>query len=78
MTAALGINKQVNETLGIIVELKMMPQVTNSIEQILFLAYGGSHNVKTLNQTLYPMRWMVRFEVEILASVDWFSPKFNG
>jgi hypothetical protein len=37
-----------------------------------FLAYGGSSIVKTLNQTLFHMWWMVRFEVEISAIVGGF------
>jgi hypothetical protein len=50
MTATLGINNQVNETLGIIVELKTTPQANNFIKWILsFLAYGGSSIVKILN-----------------------------
>jgi hypothetical protein len=43
MTAILGINDRVNETLGISVELKITLQVAYFIEQIMsFLAYGGS------------------------------------
>jgi hypothetical protein len=50
MTATLGIDDRVNETLGITVELKIPLQVSYFIEQILsFLAYGGSSVVKTLN-----------------------------
>jgi hypothetical protein len=50
MTATLGIDDRVNETLGITIELKIMLQFAYFIEQILsFLAYGGSSIVKTLN-----------------------------
>jgi hypothetical protein len=50
MTANLGIDDRVNETLGIAIELKITLQVAYFIEQILsFLAYGGSSIVKTLN-----------------------------
>jgi hypothetical protein len=50
MTAALGVNDRVNETLGITTEAKIMPQATNFMKQILsFLAYGWSSVVKTLN-----------------------------
>jgi hypothetical protein len=50
MTATLGINNQVSETLEMTVELKSMPQATNMIKQILsFLAYGGSSIVMALN-----------------------------
>jgi hypothetical protein len=50
MTATLGIDDRVNETLGITTELKVMLQVAYFIEQILsFFAYGGSSIVKTLN-----------------------------
>jgi hypothetical protein len=34
--------------------------------------------VKTLNYTSFHMRGMVRFEVEILASVGGFSVNFSG
>jgi hypothetical protein len=54
--------------LGITVELKITSQATNFINQILlFLAYGGSSIVKTLNQTSFHMQQMIRFEAEILA-----------
>jgi hypothetical protein len=50
MTATLGIDGRVNETLGITIELKITLQVAYFIEQIMsFLAYGGSSIVKTLN-----------------------------
>jgi hypothetical protein len=50
MTATLGIDDLVNETLGITVELKITLQVAYFIEQILsLLAYGGSSIVKTLD-----------------------------
>jgi hypothetical protein len=35
MTATLGINDRVSETLGITIELKIMSQVANFINQIL-------------------------------------------
>jgi hypothetical protein len=73
MTATLRTNDQVNKTLGITTELKIMSQATNFIKQILlFLAYGRISTVKTLNQTSFHMWWMVRFEVEISASVRGF------
>jgi hypothetical protein len=51
-TATLGINDRVSETLGIRVELEITSQASNFIKQIfLFLAYGGSSVVNTLNQT---------------------------
>jgi hypothetical protein len=50
MTATLEIDDQVNETLGITIELKITFQVAYFIQQILlFLAYGGSSIVKTLD-----------------------------
>jgi hypothetical protein len=50
MTATLGIDDRVSETLGITIELKITLQVAYFIEQIMsFLAYGGSSIVKTLN-----------------------------
>jgi hypothetical protein len=50
MTAALGVNNQAKETLGIIDKLKVMPMAINFITQILvLLAYGGSFFVKSLN-----------------------------
>jgi hypothetical protein len=67
--ATLGNNAQVNETLGITVELKVTPQAANFIKQILFLAYGKSCVVKILNQTSFHMWWMVRVEVKVSASV---------
>jgi hypothetical protein len=74
----------VNETLGTTAEVKITSQATNFIKQIFsFLAYGGSCIVKTLNQTSFHMRQMVRFDVEILASVGgWssaqrLSPRFH-
>jgi hypothetical protein len=48
MTATLGINNRVNETLGITVELKIKFQAINLIKQILFLVYHGRFIVKTL------------------------------
>jgi hypothetical protein len=74
MTATLGINDRVNETLRITVELEITSQAADFFNQILlFLAYGGSSIVKTLNQTFFHMQRMVRVEVEILASVGGFS-----
>jgi hypothetical protein len=50
MTATLGINKRINETLEIVVELELTSQAADFINRILsFLAYGGSSTVKTLN-----------------------------
>jgi hypothetical protein len=49
MTATLGIDDRVNKTLGITIELKITLQVAYFIEQMLFLVYGGSSIVKTLN-----------------------------
>jgi hypothetical protein len=50
MTATLGIDGRVNETLGITVELKITLQVAYFIERIVsFLACSGSCIVKTLN-----------------------------
>jgi hypothetical protein len=78
-TATLGINNQVSKALGITVEMKITSQTTDFINQILsFLAYGGSSIVKTLNQTSFHMQWIVRFEVEVLASVGGFSVDFGG
>jgi hypothetical protein len=63
VTATLGINDQVYETLGITAELKITSQAVNFIKQILsFLAYS---NVKSLNQTSFHMQRTVRVEVEI-------------
>jgi hypothetical protein len=67
-TVTLGINSRVNETSGITAELKITSRITNLIKEILsFLANDGSSVVKTLNQTSFHMRWMVRFEVEVSA-----------
>jgi hypothetical protein len=72
-TGTLGINGRVNETLGITSELKITSQAANFIKQILsFLIYGLSSIVRTLNQPSFHKWWMVRFEVEILASVGGF------
>jgi hypothetical protein len=50
MTATLGINNWVSETLGIRIELKITSQVTNFIVQILsFLTYGEDSVVKSVN-----------------------------
>jgi hypothetical protein len=79
MTAALGINNRVSETLGITVELEITSQVADSFSQILsFLAYGGSSIVKTLDRTSFHMQWMVRVEVEVSASVGGFPVDFGG
>jgi hypothetical protein len=79
MTAALGINDRVNGTLGITVELEITSQVADVFSQILsFLAYGGSSIVKTLNQTSFHMRLMVRVEVGISTSVGGFPIDFSG
>jgi hypothetical protein len=79
MTATLGINDRVNETLMITVGLEFTSQTANFINQISsFLAYGESSAVKTLNQTSFHMRRMVRFEIEISANVGGFSVNFGG
>jgi hypothetical protein len=79
MAAALGINDQVNETLGITAELEITSQAADFFNQILpFLAYGGSSTEKTLNQTSFHMRQMVRVEVEISASVGGFPVGIGG
>jgi hypothetical protein len=50
MTAVLGIDDRVSETLGITVELEVTSQAADFFNQILsFLAYGESSVVKTLN-----------------------------
>jgi hypothetical protein len=77
ITATLEVNDRVSETLGITVELKITSQVANIIDQILFLACGRSSVVRTLNQTSFHMQRMVRFEVEISASVDGFPVDFD-
>jgi hypothetical protein len=65
--------------LGITVELEITSQVAEFFSQVLsFLAYGGSSIVKTLDQTTFHMRQMVRVEVEILASVGGFPVDFGG
>jgi hypothetical protein len=47
-TATAGINNRVNETFGIITELKITSQATNFIKQILsFSAHGGSYTEVT-------------------------------
>jgi hypothetical protein len=69
----LGINVQVNESLGITAELKIISQFADFNNHILsFLAYGATSIAKTLNQTSFHMPWMVKFEVEILAGVVGF------
>jgi hypothetical protein len=45
---------------------------------LLFLAYGGNSIVKTLNQVSFHMGRMVRFEVEISASVGGFPVDLCG
>jgi hypothetical protein len=64
--------------MGITAELKITSQVANFINQILFLTYGGSSIVKTLNQTYFLMQQMVRFEVETSASVGGFPVDVDG
>jgi hypothetical protein len=70
--------------LGIAVELEITSQVADFFNQIIsFLAYGGSSIVKTLNQTSFHFRRMVGVEVQVSASVGWFStllatPKNTG
>jgi hypothetical protein len=77
-TAALGINDRVDEALGITVELEITSQVADFFSQILsFLAYGGSSVVKTLDQTCFHVRRMVRVEVEVSASVGGFPVDFG-
>jgi hypothetical protein len=78
MAATLGINDGVNETLGITIELETTFQAADFFNQILFLAYGVSSIVKILNQTSFHIQWMVRVEVEILASVGGFPVDFGG
>jgi hypothetical protein len=47
MTATLGINDRVSESLGITLKLKIVSQASNFIKQILsFLAYGGTENTE--------------------------------
>jgi hypothetical protein len=54
MTATLGINDGVKETLGITAELEITSQDADFFNQILsFLAYGGSSVVKTLDRTSF-------------------------
>jgi hypothetical protein len=73
MTATLGFNDRVNETLGIAVELEINSQAADFFNQImLFLAYGGSCIVKTLDQTSLHMQQMDGVEVQVLPSVGWF------
>jgi hypothetical protein len=73
-----GINDRVNEAFGITVELEITSQVADFISQILlFLACGGSSIVKTLDQTPFHMRWMVRVEVDVSASAGGFSVDFG-
>jgi hypothetical protein len=77
--ATLRINDRVDVTLGITAELEITPQVADFFNQVLsFLAYGGSSIVKTLNQTSFHTRRMVRVEVEVSASVGWFPVHFGG
>jgi hypothetical protein len=63
----------------ITVELEITPQTPDFLSQILsFLAYGGSSVVKTLNQTSFHIRRMIRVEAEISANVGWVSVSFGG
>jgi hypothetical protein len=79
MTAALGINDRVNETLGKAVQLDIMSEVVNFLAQNLsILAYGGSSVAKTQTRGSFHMGHMVRFEVGIPASVSGFSVDFCG
>jgi hypothetical protein len=79
MTATLAINDRDNETLEINDELEISSQVADFIKQtMLFLAYGGSSIVKTLNQTSFHVRRMVRVEVEISVSVGGLPVHFGG
>jgi hypothetical protein len=60
--------------LGIAVQLKVMSEVVDFLGQILsVLTYGGSSVVETLNQSSFHMGRVVRFEVEIPASMSGFS-----
>jgi hypothetical protein len=78
-TVTLGINDWVNETFWITIELEITSQAADFIKQVLsFLTYGGSSTVKTLNQTSFYVRWMVRIEVEILFSVGELLVNFGG
>jgi hypothetical protein len=79
ITATLGINDQINETLRITAELKMTSQAADFFNQTLsFLAYVGSSIVKTLDQASFHMQRMFRVEVEISASVGGFPVDFGG
>jgi hypothetical protein len=54
-------------------------QASNFIKQNLSsLECGGSYLVKTLNETSFHMRQMVRFEVEMSASVGGVSLNFGS
>jgi hypothetical protein len=65
--------------LGITVKLEITSQVADFFNHIsLFLVYGGSSIVKTLNQTSLHMWWMVRVAVVISASVGGFPVDFGG
>jgi hypothetical protein len=78
-TATLGINDRVKEILGITVELKITSQAADFfIHTLYFSAYGGSSIVKTLNQTSFHMRRMVRVEVEVSANVGGFPVDLVG
>jgi hypothetical protein len=69
MTADLGINDRVSESLGIAIQLKIMSEV-NFLGQILsILAHGGSSVVKTLNQASFHMGWVVGFGPVIEVSL---------
>jgi hypothetical protein len=78
-TATLVINDQFNETLGITVQLDITSQTSDFFNQILlFLAYGGSSIVKTLNEASFHMRQVVGIKVEVLVSVGGFPIDFGG
>jgi hypothetical protein len=79
MAPTLGINNRVNEILWIVVELKITSQAVEFIKRILsFLAGGEDSVMKTLNQTSFHMRRIVKFDVEISVSIGGFSLNFDG
>jgi hypothetical protein len=60
-------------------ELEISSQVADFIKQTMsFLAYAGGSIVKTLNQTSFHVRRMVRVEVEMSVSVGGFPVDFGG
>jgi hypothetical protein len=63
--------------LGIKVKLMITSQATNFKNRSLTsLAYGGSSFEKTLKQTAFDIRWMIRTAVEI--SAVWIPVDFGG